>query len=143
MASRKKPKRPPWDPETITRVVTKIGMGVDPLVAALSEEIPQSDWDDWLKRGQAGEKPYDELRHQVELAGYNAEVLIIGRIQASAREGVWGAAAWLAERRWPERYARKSIVGKDAPRNDELPPGAIDPFADLDNVALLRPKAER
>jgi len=61
----------------------------------------------WLNRGEAAKSGmFHEFFKAVKKADAEAEVLIIGRIQLAAQSGTWTAAAWIAERKWRERWGR-------------------------------------
>jgi transposase len=60
----------------------------------------------WLKKGRAGKSPYDELVAGLDMAVCSFEVNALRLINAHAC-GDWHAAAWLLERKFPERWGRK------------------------------------
>jgi hypothetical protein len=92
----------------------------------------------WMQRGLSGrarDKPYRELRAQVERARAEAEARAVTQIARASTED-WRAAAWLLERSFPERW------GKPAERLQvlevELPEPEVDPFAEVDELAEKR-----
>jgi len=68
-----------------------------------------------------------------------SESQLLAVVEASARAGSWNAAAWLLERRWPERWVKPSArtVATPAPERD-LEPDEPDPFADVVDIAKRR-----
>jgi transposase len=68
-----------------------------------------------------------------------AEVGLVGVIAAAAQRGSWQSAAWILERRWPERWARPPQ--RTAPENVPPAPAAGDPFAEIDMLAERRRRA--
>ena len=65
-----------------------------------------------------------------------AEPGLLAAVLAASQRGSWQAAAWILERRWPERWARP-------PRRQEEPsqsaePIADDPFGEVDELAARR-----
>jgi hypothetical protein len=63
----------------------------------------------WLKRGR--DEPdtiYGALVEAVELAVAEAEVRDVALIAKAADDGVWQASAWRLERRYPDRYGRRT-----------------------------------
>lgn len=72
---------------------------------------------DWMKRGETGEEPYASFREDFFRADGEAEAQVLGVIDSASKEQ-WQAAAWKAERRWPDRWARRErsqveVTGKD------------------------------
>lgn len=102
--------------------------------AALVEGVFEDEFTEWMRSDSSS---CAQFRRDVARAEATSEALVVGRIKASAKTD-WKAAAWLAERNWPERYQRKSIQGDDAPRNPSKEPGPDDPFAALDNVVDMK-----
>jgi transposase len=61
---------------------------------------------DWLKRGEAGEEPFLTFSDAVKKAQALGEYALVRTIQ-DATVKHWQAAAWLLERRFPERWGRR------------------------------------
>lgn len=59
----------------------------------------------WLSRGEAGEAPFDEFLQAVKKTEAEAERDIVVTVRAGG-EG-WQSKAWIAERRWPKRWAAR------------------------------------
>lgn len=58
---------------------------------------------------------------------------LVAVVEDAAREGSWNAAAWLLERKWPERWAKRAKP-KPAPEREK----PADPFAEIDELAERR-----
>lgn len=66
---------------------------------------------DWKARGERGETPFCEFTDTVKRAESEGELALVKVIQSAAElPKNWTAAAWLLERRFPVRWARKQIV---------------------------------
>jgi len=73
--------------------------------AAAACNLDESTVYHWIKRGRAGEQPYAEFFDALELANAQVETEALEKIRsASQKPRHWTAAAWLLERRFPERY---------------------------------------
>lgn len=108
--------------------------GYDETACAAAGISRQCFWD-WLRRGAAGEAPYNVFADEVQRAraeGESRNVMLI----ASAAQNNWQAAAWLLERRHPERWARPSQRGEAPAEN--APVVTDDPFAEVDELAHRR-----
>jgi hypothetical protein len=64
----------------------------------------------WIKRGEAGEHPYDRFVDAYQKASAVAEVAAVAAIRAAGAAGpeYWLASQTFLERRFPERWARRS-----------------------------------
>jgi hypothetical protein len=117
-----------------------VKLGGAPREAAAAKGVDGETFATWLTQGRMGGKgrgPEIAFVRAIEQAEAEAELLMIGRVQRAASDGVWQAAAWLAERRFPSRWTRKSVqedLFKNTPRTLR---GTEDPFAELDNVASI------
>jgi hypothetical protein len=57
-------------------------------------------------------------------------------VEASARDGSWNSAAWLLERRWPERWVKPSSRTTATPeRHDDT---ERDPIAEIIDISRRR-----
>lgn len=68
-----------------------------------------------------------ELSEQLKKADAEREAALVSRIMR-ASDDTWQAAAWLLERRYPERYAKpvRPVEDTGAERDDERIKGFID-----------------
>jgi transposase len=129
------------NPEAAERALTVLRAGGHAEVAAQAAGVALRTWQEWLQRGdprgrKAADSPFRAFRRQVaeaEAAGEARHIALIARAGTTS----WQAAAWLLERRHPERWARP------APREVEVaapaaPAAAPDPFAEVDELARRR-----
>lgn len=61
---------------------------------------------DWLKRGNNGEEPFLTFSDAVKKAQAIGEYALVHIVQSASVKS-WQAAAWLLERRFPDRWGRK------------------------------------
>lgn len=74
----------------------------------------------WMKRGEHEKGGlYLELYEAVSLAEGTFEISALRLIQKAALTS-WYAAAWLLERRWPERWGRREVPHEDEAEMDTL-----------------------
>ena len=73
--------------------------------AAAACNIDESTVYSWIRRGKAGENPYAEFYDQLEQANAKVEQEALGKVRAAGKKQ-WKAAAWILERRFPERYGQ-------------------------------------
>lgn len=63
---------------------------------------------------------------------------LIAVVESAAQDGSWNAAAWLLERRWPDRYSKsRGPIAPEATPLDE-PESGPDPFAEVVDLARKR-----
>lgn len=69
----------------------------------------------------------NQLRQQLKKADAEREEALVTRIMR-ASDDTWQAAAWLLERRYPDRYAKpvRPVEDRSAERDDERIKGYID-----------------
>lgn len=69
----------------------------------------------------------NQLRQQLKKADAEREAALVTRIMR-ASDDTWQAAAWLLERRYPDRYAKpvRPVEDRSAERDDERIKGYID-----------------
>lgn len=115
--------------EKVGRLKTALGSGAHPSTAAAYAGISPSTLSRWIDEGlqlrELWEKvqvdPDDDrepsvsemeliwIAREVEKAEASAEFHLVDRIHEDSLED-WKAAAWLLERRWKERWARRAEV---------------------------------
>lgn len=97
--------------ETTDRIVTAIRAGASLEAAAGYAGVGRQTFFDWLRKGrQTDPAPvYADLVAAVDEALAQFEVHAVGRI-AKAGETEWQADAWRLERRFPDRYGRRTRV---------------------------------
>jgi hypothetical protein len=101
--------------------------------------VPKSTFYDWMGRGDPnGTDPRDQryrrFRAEVQRARAQGEAGLLAAVNSAAPRN-WQAAAWLLERRWPEKWARVSQRETD---DKDTPPAKRDPFAEVDELAKRR-----
>ncbi|MBO0712802.1 MAG: hypothetical protein J2P47_16135 [Acetobacteraceae bacterium] len=64
------------------------------------------------------------------------ESQLIAVIEDAALDGSWNAAAWLVERRWPERWSKRPTPAMRA--SMKAKDGDADPFAEIIDLAERR-----
>ena len=143
-----KPRRPPGrptklTPEALERVEQLVRAGTTIDVAAAAAGVNRATIYRWLAAGEKARKGTHtrELRDRVERARAESESVLVARIGAAAAKGSWQAAAWLLERRWPERWMKPT----ERPLPEASTPAAQDerdldqdPFADVVDLAKRR-----
>lgn len=92
-------------PEVQASIVASLEEGMYRAVAAQLAGIGERTLYLWLERGERGEEPYAEFLHAVKSAEAIAERDVIRAVKMGL-EG-WQSKAWVAERRWPKRWAAR------------------------------------
>ena len=93
-------------PETQKSICDAIRAGNYQDVAAQYAGITAATFYNWMVKGEAGKKSYLEFFDAVKKAQADAEVRNVAIIGQAAQK-TWQAAAWLLERRNPDRWANK------------------------------------
>jgi len=96
-------------PEVSEKIVTALRGGNYREVACRYAGISYQTFRTWLKRAEEQQAPpeYLEFAAAVEKAEADAEVADIALIRRAAQDGSWTAAAWVRERKNPERWGKK------------------------------------
>jgi hypothetical protein len=66
-----------------------------------------------------------------------SESQLLAVVEDSARDGSWNAAAWLLERRWPERWVKPSSRPTATPERQHKD-GERDQLAEIIDLAKRR-----
>ena len=109
--SEDKPKHPGGRPEKLTPDIQKkladaLKAGSYIEVACQWVGITRRTFYYWMEQGQRDEAgPHYEFFHTIQKALSEAEVGTVANIRAAGAKN-WQALAWIAERRWRERWAR-------------------------------------
>jgi hypothetical protein len=120
------------------RITTVIRTGVSADVAAAAVGIAPRTYYRWMAMGETARSGcHRAFRDAVDQAKAESEVELVSRLETAARNGSWRAAAWLLERRFPERWGRGSVRTEASPAVDGQ---SKDPFEELDNVTPLKPR---
>lgn len=104
--------RPPkLTPEIRKRIVDAVRAGNYLETAAKFAGVAKQTLYNWMARGRrASRGEYREFVDAVEKALSDAEVADVAIIGKAAREGNWQAAAWRLERKFPDRWGRRTKV---------------------------------
>lgn len=95
--------------ETRGKILTALKGGNYREVACRYAGVSYQTFRNWLKMAEDASAPpeYLEFLEAVEKAEADAEVADLALIRRAAQEGSWTAAAWVRERKNPERWGRK------------------------------------
>jgi|GEM_PF-1168510 len=119
MATAKKKKRragPKWTkltPEVEETILRHLRMGAFRKHAAEAAGISDFAFDDWMRRGDEGEKPFAAFVEKVRKAQAEDALRsqsIITRAQLGKIDGDWKAAAWVLERKYPKLYGQAAMA---------------------------------
>lgn len=90
-------------------VINCIKVGAFVETAAIAAGISKRTYYNWLRRSKDpnASEPLKAWGKEIRKAFSQSEVFCLTVISSAAKSNVWQAAAWLLERRIPERYARK------------------------------------
>ncbi len=129
--------------DTHNKIISVIRAGNYIETAAACAGINKSTLYDWLKRGERekqrvaqnprykirkSEKPYVEFSNAVEKALAEAEARGVMLISNAAKTQ-WQAAAWMLERKFPDRWGRKRL---DIEHSGEIGVKIVDDIDDGD-----------
>jgi len=103
--------------EVIEQIERLIAAGVSGAEAAAAAGVSRTSFYRWMAVGASCATGWSGRAE--------SEAVLVVRIARAAERGSWRAAAWLLERRYPERWARPA----DRPLARE--PVGKDPFADI------------
>lgn len=97
--------------EIAERICQAVRTGATIEGAAAYAGVARQTFFDWLRRGRQpnARNPYKKLAADLEEALGVVEVANIGRI-AKAGQDEWTANAWILERRFPDKYGRRTRV---------------------------------
>lgn len=95
------------------RIVQAIQLGATYELAAQYGGVSYNTFNEWMKAGaEAKSGAFRELYEDVHSAGGKAVVGWLAKIEAAANDGIWQAAAWKLERRYPHEYG-KTVVDQN------------------------------
>jgi transposase-like protein len=101
-APRKRGQKGKYNPERVKAITDALRLGVTVEDACEYADISAETFYKWLR-----EKT--DFAEAVKKAFASATLALVGRIRKEADEGTWQAAAWLLERRHPERWGRRVV----------------------------------
>lgn len=113
--------------ERIESVCKYIKLGLPQKVAAAYSGINEATFYRWMERGESNPKSmYGEFCEAVKRAVAESEATLVANIRLAANKTAsWQAAAWMLERRFPDRWARiekreiSGNLGHDVKYSDE------------------------
>jgi hypothetical protein len=91
--------------EVQARILSALADGLYRETAARCAGICERSFYSWLTRGETGEAPYAEFLQAVKRTEAEAERAVI--VEVRAGDDGWQSKAWVAERRWPKRWAAR------------------------------------
>ena len=114
-------------PEVTAVIVAAISEGMYLEQAALLAGVPGRTFRYWREQGNAGVERYQAFFEALQLAEAKAEQAVI-RAVWEGKQG-WQSKAWIAERRWPRRWAGrvKAAVTEELDASVEKLTKALDP----------------
>lgn len=114
--------------ETADAIVTAIKTGATLEVAAAYAGIGRRTFFDWLREGRRpdGRKLYRDFVDELDLALGQWEA---GALQRIHDDPEWQSDAWMLERRFPDRYGRRTRI-------DSTVTVAARPFIDVSKLTL-------
>lgn len=102
-------------PDVQEKVLHALRLGATHRLACDYAGIHKDTFYDWLKRGEAGaegDELFSDFSDLVKKAQAITATDCLLQIQAKAGEGVWQAAAWILERRFPDEYGKQVVEQK-------------------------------
>lgn len=98
-----------FTPDTRDKILTALRAGNYRITACRYANISHHTLLKWLKIAENPDAPpeYVEFATAVEKAEADAEVADLALIRRAAQDGQWQAAAWIRERKNPERWGRR------------------------------------
>lgn len=121
------------DEATRKTVIDSVAMGLTYEVACANASVSYRSFRNWVLRGQRAignkalfkrrkEQIYIQFVQDIQKAEAQAETVLIRRVRDASKEPTrWQAAAWLLERRYPERYGRRDRVAMEHSGDQENP----------------------
>jgi hypothetical protein len=114
------------------RIVAAARLGAHREQAALAASISRATLQAWLAKGETEGAPdrFRDFARAVREAEAEAELEALRSIERAAVDGDWRAKCWLLERRWPDRWGRRTRHEVSGPYGEplelELPAGLGD-----------------
>jgi hypothetical protein len=113
--------RPPAvTPKVLEALLKALEIGATHKIASQYAGISLSTFQLYLSKGRKDREDgvssiYSNFSDAVEKAESSGTIQDLERIRKAADEGIWQAAAWRAERRWPDEYGRRvtQVQGPD------------------------------
>lgn len=98
---------------TIERLENAIRLGSNYEMACKFAGITYQTFRNWTLRGEQEDEDgaYHQFVDRIQRAEGEALIGWLLSIEEAAREGTWQAAAWKAERRYPEQFGKRVEIG--------------------------------
>ena len=107
-------------PEVQEKICEYVRQGLTYEIAARAAGISESTFYRWRERGErARSGKFREFWEALKRAEAEAEQRLVERILAASSD-TWQAAAWMLERRYPDRWGRKDRVRHETDFGDAL-----------------------
>ena len=103
--------RPPKynDPKCIETLCATLATGATLAASCRSARISYRAVRTWVVAGESGDEKYSYFMHSIKKAEADNEISLVVDIRTAAKTQ-WQAAAWLLERRYPNKYGRRNSV---------------------------------
>jgi len=111
-------------PEAIARFCKGLRLGCAYVECCGLAGISEAAWREWRTRGEAGEEPFAAFLAEATRAEAEGSLARMQLIRDAA-ERDWRAAAWIQERRYPERYGRHRVEVTGANGAAVQPPAQV------------------
>lgn len=98
------------DEQVWNRLSQAISVGAYIEDACIFAGISSRQYRRWRELAEQGVEPYADRWVEIQKSEAQAVVRNLFNIQQSANNGTWQASAWILERKYPEKYARKDTV---------------------------------
>lgn len=106
------------DDTTKVRILAAVEAGCGRRTAAQAAGVDRSTLMRWLAAGRDGVEPFAAFEAEVRAAEARCELANVATIQAASAR-TWQAAAWLLERKHPERWARRDPAAERVHRDEK------------------------
>jgi len=124
------------DDATQGRILAAIEAGCTRATAAKAAGVDGSTFRRWLRKGREQVEPYAALVEQMAFAEARGEAALLAVIREAAVRH-WTSAAWMLERRFPSRWARREPSAEKTAREARREAwAALDaiPLEDLESM---------
>lgn len=118
---------------TTARIISSLSRGNYRYVACQTAGITITTFERWMSDERG---PYREFRAAVEKAEAEAEERLLGIIEDAA-PNTWQAAAWMLERKYPERWGVKARIEVESLLRAEARSLAAELGVELDEESIV------
>jgi transposase len=103
------------EPKRVAALCENLRLGLHFGAACKLADLCERTVFNWRKYAKEGKQPFASYVSDIEKAEVQAEQVLVAKIQRAASSGTWTAAAWILERRWPERWAKPDYMKAQPP----------------------------